>query len=261
MLMSICAYFEKKKIFFHFERHLLGKAMTTEVLLNFLQESAYPPSLYAYLLEVEKLKRRADEVDHRTLPRKRPAPTDFTKTLWWQMLQHSNLKIPDSIESKLFTRRFRVPFPVFEDLVAATKGWLEGLGQKEQDCTGLPRIPVELKVLGCLRILGSGTCLDGIKELSGISETTMHTFFHAWCAWVRQDLFPHWVHLPETKQEIAAAMGPYAALALNGTIGSVDAVHLHCGKCPAANKNACTGKEGSFFLSSFLFLIFLKPLK
>jgi hypothetical protein len=41
---------------------------------------------------------------------------------------------------------------------------------------GRKAIPLELKILGALRMLGGGTCLDGIKELSFMSTSTMDAF-------------------------------------------------------------------------------------
>ena len=38
------------------------------------------------------------------------------------------------------------------------------------DAFGRPSVPIELKVLGCLRVLGKGYHFDGIAELSGMSE-------------------------------------------------------------------------------------------
>lgn len=46
------------------------------------------------------------------------------------------------------------------------------------DICGRPLVPLEIKVLGHLRILGRGTCFDGISELSGVSEEIHRVFFH-----------------------------------------------------------------------------------
>jgi len=57
-----------------------------------------------------------------------------------------------------------------------------------------------MKVLGVLRMLGRGTCLDGILELSDISPAVMSRFFHAWCAKFVEEMYPEHVRLPETKE-------------------------------------------------------------
>ena len=103
---------------------------------------------------------------------------------------------------------------------------------------------MDLYLLGALRILGRGTCLDGIKELSGISETSMQFFFGNWCAWCRTYLYPIFVHPPKNADELERAMVDYALLGLNGAFFEMDAVHLEWDKCPEEDKVLFTGKEG-----------------
>ena len=55
-----------------------------------------------------------------------------------------------------------------------------------------------LKVLGVLRILGTGCSTDAVLELSGISESHMSKFFHQFCAWGHEKAFPVWVTWPKT---------------------------------------------------------------
>ena len=45
-------------------------------------------------------------------------------------------------------------------------------------------VPLNLLLLGVLRMLGRGTCTDGITELSEISETKMNSFLKDFCACV-----------------------------------------------------------------------------
>ena len=93
-------------------------------------------------------------------------------------------------------------------------------------------------------MLGRGTCLDGVNELSYIGATTMSSFFKWFCNFVHTDMFPIFVRPPRTPEEIIAAMGPYMALGLNGAIASSDAVHIAWGMCPAEFTILHTGKEG-----------------
>ena len=77
----------------------------------------------------------------------------------------------------LFRRRFRVPFHVFVRLVALTreKNWFT----ERPDASGRRGAPLELKILGVLRVLGRGYCFDGIEELSFISAECNRMFFHS----------------------------------------------------------------------------------
>jgi hypothetical protein len=127
----------------------------------------------------------AQNFDGRSNPRSAKRQQAWQSSLWERMLTNSaeELKNPHSKESKSFRNRFRVPFPIFERLVVWTKTWYErdekgeNKGIREHDAAGTSRIPTRLKVLAVLRILGRGTCLDGINELSGISTTAINSFF------------------------------------------------------------------------------------
>jgi hypothetical protein len=61
------------------------------------------------------------------------------------------------------------------------------------DRAGRSVIPLELKILGVLRILGRGWCLDDVKESSGISEAAMCEFFHLFCERCVQEYYHDFV--------------------------------------------------------------------
>lgn len=111
---------------------------------------------------------------------------DYSASPWAVMLRDPRLRDPMSAEARVFRTRFRLPFRVFERLLEWTKAWHEGPGCEETLVGGRQRIPTELKLLGVLRILGRGSCFDGIKELSSISGSTMQAFFHKFTAWFRE---------------------------------------------------------------------------
>lgn len=172
----------------------------------------------------------------------------YAESVWGRMLANDlqQLRIFDSEEGDEFRKRFRLPFGLFEMLLEWYEDSMERAGTKikETDCAGRSSIPTNLKLLGVLRIIGRGSCFDCIKELSGISESSMHTFFHSFTAWFVETVYPKVVKIPETEAEIASAMGPYSAVGLNGAICSTDAVHLHWSRCPSELANLHTGKEG-----------------
>lgn len=58
-----------------------------------------------------------------------------------------------------------------------------------------------------------------------------------------ETFFTEFIRLPQTKAEISKAMGPYLALGLNSTIGSVDGIHFTWGMCPKADALRFTGKD------------------
>ncbi|KAG5188752.1 hypothetical protein JKP88DRAFT_303622 [Tribonema minus] len=71
---------------------------------------------------------------------------DYRRTAWMTMLDNeAQLLDPTSREAKKFRRRFRLPYPMFKELVALVreKGWLPCA---DADVAGRPCIPLELKV-------------------------------------------------------------------------------------------------------------------
>lgn len=104
---------------------------------------------------------------------------DFTNTTWEKLIRHPSVRDPTHRKGKVFRRRFRVPFPLFLWLVEKCKEY--NLFELKQSAKSNPRIPVEIKLLCCLRLLGRGECADTIAELSEVGESTVnhliHTFF------------------------------------------------------------------------------------
>ena len=171
---------------------------------------------------------------------------DYSASLWGQMLQNDlhDLRDPETERAKEFRRRFRIPFLLFEKVAEDYEAYRESRGKMKTDCTGRHGIPTKIAVLGVLRMLGRGTCLDGIKELSSVSPAAMSQCFRDFCAWFRKEIYPKFVAPPKNKEELEKAMADYLVLGLNGAFVSIDGVHIHWDKCPNAMKHQYTGKEG-----------------
>ena len=69
-----------------------------------------------------------------------------------------------------FKRRFRVAPAVFMQLVMDARA--SGCFSEGPDVCQQLAHPLELKILGVLRVLGRASCFDCIEELNGISEET-----------------------------------------------------------------------------------------
>ena len=167
---------------------------------------------------------------------------DYWSSLWGRMLitQQDKLEVFNSEESKVFRRRFRIPYPVFVSIVDSARAKFP---EKRSAANAQP-VPLELKILGVLRVLGRSTVFDGINELSGIGVSTFHSFFHRFCEWFGSEIYRDWVSMPKSEDEIAAITAAYALVGLPGAVGSMDVVHLAWGMCPAGLANLATGKEG-----------------
>lgn len=177
--------------------------------------------------------------------RKAKPPPDYSGTTWGRMLRETAdvmREQPHSSEHKQFRLRFRIPFILFERLVDWTLTWYNATCAHFA-ANGQKRIPVQLLVLGVLRMLGRGTCLDGINELSGISGTKMSTFFHLWCEHVATDLFFQHVTFPESDGDIRRVLEEFGFVGFPGCIGSMDVVHIPWDMCPASQAVLYKGKD------------------
>ena len=103
-----------------------------------------------------------------------------------------------SKDGRLFRRRFRVPYPIFQQIGSLTR---EKMWYKETDGIGRPSAPLELKILGVLRVLGRGMCFDGIAELTNIGEEAIHVFFHSFCRNFATELFSKYCKSPDSDEE------------------------------------------------------------
>ena len=100
----------------------------------------------------------------------------FTETPWGRLISDPNVRLISSNLGKIFRRRFRVPFVIFEYLVKLTRDY--NLFDYKMHHKTL--IPKELSILCILRIMGRGECFDTIEELSGIYifDNYSRIFFH-----------------------------------------------------------------------------------
>ena len=184
---------------------------------------------------IEFVKKRGAANGQVKKPRKKRSPmppTDWSQSTWGIMLEKFRVDGPSARDAILFRRRFRVPFDLFRRLVTMCKEKNLFPHSKFHPTTGVPIdaafrpvIPLELKMLGVLRILGRGWCLDDVTECSGISETTMQIFFHEFCTKFVASYYFDFVKRPEN-EDLERVMDTYARLGFPGAVGSIDCTHL-----------------------------------
>jgi hypothetical protein len=114
----------------------------------------------------------------------------FKESVWWKTLSDPRAKNPKSREDKQFRRRFAVPYSIFLEYVGWARGWLP---QADYDCAGRPSVPIELKVLGALRIVSKGWAFDGIAELTCMNESTIGSWSHKFYFAFRQNKQGQWI--------------------------------------------------------------------
>lgn len=148
-------------------------------------------------------------------------------------------------DAALWRRRFRVPFGAFLKICEMARE--AGVGPRSsQDACGTPCKPLELKVMGVLRVLGRAHCFDDCAEMSGIDGETHRQFFHEFCHKFTHRFWDDYVHPPQTEQEIEEVLQIYSVNGLPGTVGSVDCVHVPWAMAPHHQKSWFVGKEVRF---------------
>jgi len=86
------------------------------------------------------------------------------------MIEDENVCDPTSVVGRKFRRRFRVSFERFRWLVAQARSWKRECGIKplfadRRNTYDKKTIPLEIKILGVLRYLGSGESPLGHSSL------------------------------------------------------------------------------------------------
>ena len=109
----------------------------------------------------------------------------------------------------------------------------------------IPALPAtnSLQILAALHILGRGSCLDDISQLSLMSKQMAAVTFHKFCRNFAEDLYEEHIYLPTGAYQ-DKVMDEYHKLGFTGAIGSTDVTHVGWGMCPFTLGRSFTGKEG-----------------
>ena len=167
----------------------------------------------------------------------------YEKSTWGLILSNPRSQDPtDRKGGQLFRRRFRIPFPVFQEIVKMTRE--QQRCSEGEDAVGIKAAPLELKILAVLRVLGRGYCFDGVEELCYISAEILRVFFHKFWDVFSKKYFTIYCSPPTTEEEIAMTTSIYSRLGLPGCIGSTDCVHIRWERCPPGERSSHKGKEG-----------------
>ena len=168
---------------------------------------------------------------------------DYKNSVWWHFINKPTIQDPDHRDGKLFRTRFRVPYEVYKQLLHLCRDGplAKHILQEGVDSSGRPAVPLELKLLGVLRVLGRASCFDSIAELTGTNEEVHRTFFHKFLNAFVAELCDVYICPPHSADGIARVMKAYDAIGFTGCIGSVDCVHIPWGRGPAGKSNLYTG--------------------
>jgi len=123
--------------------------------------------------------------------------------------------------------RSKDPFPSFGGVSASGK-----LGH-----------PLELYVLGALRVLGRHHTFDDLEENTEISAERHRVFFHRFIEFGSTTLFTEWICKPSTPEEVTDCIFDYAQAGFPGCLGSVDSTYFWHIMCRAGLRNQMESKE------------------
>lgn len=90
----------------------------------------------------------------------------YEQSGWGRMLAQEDLLLNDRLAASRFRRRFRIPYPLFVELMKAVEGksgrepWFN---TPKTDMADRPYV-LKLKVLGVLQILARGNCFDDVTQ-------------------------------------------------------------------------------------------------
>jgi hypothetical protein len=97
--------------------------------------------------------------------------TALASSEWARLLNNANISDPKSWAGRTFRRRFRVPYPLYRDVLMPLVHEHNLFDIK--DATKI-KIKAEYRLMCSLRMLGRGECADTASELSKMAENTCY---------------------------------------------------------------------------------------
>jgi hypothetical protein len=143
---------------------------------------------------------------------------------------------------RLFAYRFSFSFESVKELIAKVQETGEHFWKKKHDAAGRESSPIELLVLGSLRILTRNVTLDDLYEQTFISAEVHRCFFKKFMKWYSTRVFPEVVQMPSLG-ELDYNGAEYSSAGFPGCVCSVDCVHVRVWGVSANLKQISTGKE------------------
>jgi len=172
--------------------------------------------------------------------RRKKENKDYKSSEWWRLYDNTtnaadayaaltsmmNLLLLKQLAAISFTITliFGDILELFHKLVEYARTWFP----ENPDAIGV-FVPLELLVLGVLKVLGRGLDFHELELGSRVSRSTHHQFFHKFVAKLVLELKDSTIVQPQAASDEAmkAATVPYILLGFHGCAGSMDCVHTH----------------------------------
>lgn len=134
---------------------------------------------------------------------------DYRSTEWGKLVTDPRVRDPSSKKGKIFRRRFRVPYAVFSWICTKCRIFNVFEIRRENSV----EVPLEIKVLIVLRMLGRGECADTLADLSKVSESHCRTIFLLFVKKYRSFLQHEIIYAPQG-EELKTIMNEYKLLVM-----------------------------------------------
>ena len=123
---------------------------------------------------------------------------DFKQTEWYKLLQNPMLLQPESYIARQFQRRYRLPYPCFLELVNDVKEY--NIFNLNNPYSNNLKIPIELKCMVALRMLGRDLCCDDVFEMSCIPISSCNKIYRQFIKGVAEKLYSKDVYIPKDEE-------------------------------------------------------------
>ena len=207
---------------------------------------------YKLQSEERALKRAATEESLRNeskkkkfRPRKSYRKRDPKMSNWWTdyvIDEKGTFSDISHRDGRLFAYRFSFSLITVRELVSKIKEKEENFWKRKYDAAGREASPIDLLVLGSLRILTRNVTLDDLYEQTFISSEVHRIFFYKLMHWYSTRVFPEVVKMPSI-DELTLNSKEYSLAGFPGCVCSVDCVHVRVWGVSANLKQISTGKE------------------
>jgi len=123
---------------------------------------------------------------------------------------------------RLFRQRFRIARSMFYKLLSDLTASYPNIWNQRSNAAGRRCIIPEIKILACLRVLGTARSFDDLDDGSRMSKDSLRMYFRNFCRCIKH-LYGESVYnrLP-TKSELVEIANRYAENGFKGCIGCVD---------------------------------------
>jgi len=123
---------------------------------------------------------------------------DFKETEWYKLLHNPLISVPDSYIARQFQRRYRLPYGLFLKLVEDVKEY--NIFNLNNPYSKNLKIPIELKCMVSLRMLGRDLICDDVFEMSCIPLSTCNKIYRQFIKGFAEKLYSKYVYIPKDEE-------------------------------------------------------------